>query len=281
MKLKNKISQTLPYQVDTPVSPFKAAEFDFALGFLAQLGFTGIELAIPYPGKVDADDLLKKLDAHGLAATTISTGQIYGLEGIFMASFDDEIRKRASEVMKSHIELSAKIGFPPVTVGLIRGKLEQGEKSLLTSNFREAILPCFEYAAKLGVILQIEPVNSEETVLINTVAEALEFIASLGSPQNAGVLFDVFHSYKQGENMPDAIRAAAGRLTNVHFADSDRGLPGFGDVDFMPVSRALCEIGYQGPYTLETLVIPDREFVNAHCYQSIMDAINDKAGSVC
>ena len=169
MQIKNKISQTVPYQLDTVFSPFGVDEFDAAISFLANIGFTGIELAVAYPTKVDSNELLKKLEQVQLAVTTLSTGQIYGLEGIFLSSGDGEIRARAGDVVKGHIELSAKIGFPPVTIGLLRGKTEKGIKKTLLENLRQALLPCVDYAVKHGVTLQIEPICKKETVLINSI----------------------------------------------------------------------------------------------------------------
>jgi sugar phosphate isomerase/epimerase len=117
----NKVSQTIPYQIDTGFSPFKASEFNLALDFLEERNFTGAELAIAYPAQVDAKALLKQLESHHLTATTISTGQIYGLEGLYLSSFDESVRTRAVKVIKEHVDLSVDIGLPPVTIGLVRG----------------------------------------------------------------------------------------------------------------------------------------------------------------
>lgn len=269
----NKISQTVPLQYDTMFSPFSAAEFDTALDFLAGRGFTGVELAVARPKSVDRADLLKKLKAARLVVTTLSTGQAYTLDGLFLSSFDENVRNAAADLVKGHVDLSAEIGRPPVTIGLLRGKMEKGERTALLENLRRALELCIEYAQKNGVILQIEPINSGETVLINTVSEALEFIAALGNPENVGILYDTFHSFNEDGDMADAIRAARKKITNVHLADSHRGLPGYGHIDFGAVGQALREIGYKGAYALETLVIPDPEFVNKHCYESVIKSI--------
>ena len=55
----NKISQTIALQFDTPFSPFAAVEFDYALEFLAEAGFTGVEIAIARMREVDAGALQK------------------------------------------------------------------------------------------------------------------------------------------------------------------------------------------------------------------------------
>ncbi|HWR22501.1 MAG TPA: sugar phosphate isomerase/epimerase family protein [Feifaniaceae bacterium] len=267
--MENKLSQTIPCQYDTIFSPFPAGAFPEALTFLEKTGFTGAELAVAYPHKVNARALYKQLEAHGLACTTISTGQIYGLDGLFLSSMDADIRARAIGIIKGHIELSADLGAPNVTIGLVRGKLEPQEKKALLENLKRALLPCIEYALKHNVTLQIEPINKAETGLLNSTYDVLAFLKELGDPENVGILYDTFHSNLEDGGMAEAIRAAAGKITNVHFADSHRGLPGYGDIDFRAVTRALEETGYTGAYALETLSIPSPEFVNAHCFESL------------
>ncbi|MCL2163407.1 MAG: sugar phosphate isomerase/epimerase, partial [Oscillospiraceae bacterium] len=118
----NKVSQTVPYQFDTIYSPFKATEFEKALEWLADNGFSGVELAIAYPDAVNAAKLFASIKARSLTATTISTGQIYGFEGICLSSIENDVRKRAIKTVKGHVDLSCEIGMPNVTIGLLRGK---------------------------------------------------------------------------------------------------------------------------------------------------------------
>ncbi|MCL2616084.1 MAG: sugar phosphate isomerase/epimerase [Defluviitaleaceae bacterium] len=264
----NRISQTVPLQFDTVFSPFKAAEFDIALESIAKAGFSGVELAIAHPKDVDIKSLTQRLRNNKLDVTTISTGQAYALNGVFLSSFDKETRDAAASLINGHVDLSAQLGFPPVTIGLLRGKLEKGEKQALLQNLSLAIEPCIKYAQKLGVILQLEPICKEETSLINTVYDALGFIEMLGNPENMGILYDTYHSYREDGDMYTAILAAGTRVTNVHLSDSHRGLPGYGDIDFDTVAKALQKIGYRGAYALETLVIPDRDFIIKHGYDS-------------
>jgi sugar phosphate isomerase/epimerase len=266
----NKISQTIPYQADTIFSPFRAEEFECALDFLAGAGFTGVELAIAKPDEVDPDKLNRQVDARGLTITSISTGQAYGLYGVCLSAFGEEKRNVAVRFIKGHIDLAVETGRPIVTVGLLRGKLEEGDKGKLLDNLKSAMLPCIEYAAKRDVKLQLEPINKSETVLLNTTFEALDFLHELGNPGNVGLLYDTYHSNLEDNGMLSAIKAAAGRIMNVHFADSHRGLPGYGDIDFKSVYKAIQDTGYEGAYALETLSVPTPEFVKEHCFGSII-----------
>jgi sugar phosphate isomerase/epimerase len=131
------------------------------------------------------------------------------------------------------------------------------------------MLPCVELAKKRGVTLQVEPINSAETTMIHSTYDGLAFLKELGDPENVGILYDTYHSNLEDGDMLAAIRAAAGRITNVHLADSHRGLPGYGTIDFKAVYREIQATRYKGAYALETLSIPSPEFVNAHCYECV------------
>ncbi|NLY19042.1 MAG: sugar phosphate isomerase/epimerase [Clostridiaceae bacterium] len=269
----NKISQTVPLQYDTVFSPFSAGEFSYALGFLKDNGFTGVEIAIAYPTEVNELALSKELERNDLAVTTLSTGQIYGLKGFFLSSPDESIRRQAIQTINGHVELSAMLGYPPVTIGLIRGKLESEDIDKLYDSFRASLIECLEFAYKRNVILQLEPICRNETVLINSTSDALDFLDSLGNPGNLGILYDTYHSSIEDGDMISAIKKAAGKITNVHFSDSNRGLPGEGSIDFRKVYETLKNTGYKGAIALETLSIPSADYVRKNFVKSIFKFI--------
>lgn len=269
----NILSQTVPIQFDTDYSPYQATDWRGAFADVAQKGLTGVELAVAYPGAVDAADVRAEADKHGLAITTLSTGQIYGLAGLYLSAPEKDVRLHATDILRGHIDLSKKLGFPNVTVGLLRGKLETGGKALLEERLAESLLPLLAYAREAGVKLQLEAINKKETAFLNTTAEALAFIERLNAAGTVGLLFDTYHAHHESEDMAGAVRAAAGHITNVHFSDSHRGLPGEGEIDFRPVVRALKEGGYKGAFTLETLCVPSRAHVLAHYAAKLKNAI--------
>ena len=273
----NIISQTVPLQYDTAFSPYAAAEWEAAFLDVARKGFTGVEIAVAYPDAVDAARVAAEAEKHALAITTISTGQVYALEGVYFTAQDAEKRARARDIIRGHIDLSAQIGFPPVTIGLIRGKLEPPDKAALLAELRESLLPLCVYAAEKGVMLQLEPINKDETVFLNSMDECLDFLKTLGDPASLGILYDTHHSYLEDASMTAAIRAAKGRITNVHLSDSHRGLPGEGAIDFRAVIDTLTEIGYTGAIALETLCVPSREHVLEN-YASVRGMLFNNGG---
>ena len=54
----NRLSQTVPLQYDTTFSPYAAVGWRAAFADLQQKGFTGVEIAVAYPDRIDADALL-------------------------------------------------------------------------------------------------------------------------------------------------------------------------------------------------------------------------------
>ena len=89
----------------------------------------------------------------------------------------------------------------------------------------------------------------------------LDFLDRLDAAAHTGLLFDAYHANIEDGDVAAAVRAAAGRITNFHVADSHRGLPGDGTIDFPAVLSAALDTGYTGAFALETLCLPSREYV--------------------
>lgn len=269
----NILSQTVPLQYNTIFSPYAAQNWKAALADIAKQGFTGVEIAVAYPDHIDADELNRESQNHSLSITTISTGQIFGREGLYLSSLDDAVRARAMDVVRQHISLSAKIGKPRVTIGLLRGKPDQPpERSI--KRFSEALPPLAEFAQKHDVILQIEPINRDETTFLHATNDVLRLLDALGNPSHVGILYDTYHSSIEDSDMISAIRQAAGKIANVHIADSHRGLPGEGTIDFPRVVATLLDTGYRGPIALETLCVPTREHVLRYQGERLLAAVS-------
>jgi len=50
----------------------------------------------------------------------------------------------------------------------------------------------------------------------------------------------------------DAIRAAGKRVRQIHTCENDRGAPGSGHVPWQEVAQACRDIGFHGPYVIES-----------------------------
>jgi len=247
-----KSSIIIPVQDPTPFSALTIeAGFESNLEKAAGAGYDGVELAITNPVGIDAETVKELLELHGLALSAITTGQAYGLEGISLSSPEENLRQKALERIKDHAHLAGALDSNAVIIiGSMRGDgTNKDARFLLRDALREI---AGEYPATK---FALEPLNRYESVLINTVEEALELLAEINL-SNIGLLFDTFHANIEERSFAESIQLAGEKIFHVHVADSNRFIPGHGHLDFAQVGASLRDIDYQGFCCLESLPRP-------------------------
>lgn len=105
-------------------------------------------------------------------------------------------------------------------------------------------------AARHRVTVVIEPLNSRETNLINSVSEGACIVRRVDH-KNIRLLCDLFHMTAEQET-PQAIVDAGKYIRHCHIAEAaGRTAPGVDGDDFRPYLRALKKIGYKGCVSIE------------------------------
>ena len=249
--------------LSTDTTRFDAAtfqgNFEENAALIAGLGYQGVELAVRDPALIDLAAIAQVLSKHNLAVPAIGTGQAYGEEKLSFTSVDQEVRRQAIERIKAQIRLAAE--FEAVVIlGLIRGVVGPGlTYSQAMDWLTLALQECAETAGSFGVRLAIEPINRQETNLINTIDEALVLLSQVGAaPSTLGLLPDTYHMNIEEPSIEESLRQAATHLFHFHVADSNRCYPGAGDLNFREIlSQLRDELGYQGWVSAETLPFPE------------------------
>jgi len=103
-----------------------------------------------------------------------------------------------------------------------------------------------------GLKLGVEPCNRYETHLMNTGRDAARIIERVGA-DNIFIHLDTYHMHIEEESYADGFEAAAPYLGYVHVSEANRGVPGRGTVNWPEVFKAIAEIGFSGPITLESM----------------------------
>ncbi len=109
------------------------------------------------------------------------------------------------------------------------------------------LIPAFE---ENEVELCVETLGPSEGDFLLTAAEGVELCEMVGSPQ-CRLHLDVKAMSSDTTPIPELIRANRALLRHFHANDPNRQGPGFGEVDFVPIFRALGEIDYQGWVSVE------------------------------
>lgn len=211
---------------------------------LRALGFDGVELMgdVERYGAREAAQILRD---HGLAVFSLTPADVD------LAHADQAIRSEAVEYYLRLLDFAAEIGHPLVAchgqVGRVRAASSQADEYAL---FVVAVRRVAERAAAMGLRLVMEVLNRYESHLLNTAAEAVQFVADVGA-DNVGILLDAYHMNIEEPDPAAALRQAAGRLWLYHAADSNRQAIGRGHTDFASQMSALGTIEYGGPIILE------------------------------
>ena len=120
------------------------------------------------------------------------------------------------------------------------------------------------YAKRSGVTLALEPVNRYETYLYNTIQDVLGLISATGSG-NIVIHADTYHMNIEEPGFRQPVEAAGSHLAYIHCSESDRGVPGQGNVHWDELFAGLAAIDFRGPLVLESFAAINPDLAGATC----------------
>jgi sugar phosphate isomerase/epimerase len=222
----------------------------------AELGFDGVELFLPAAGAVSTSQLRDVLAATGLKLAAVGTGAGWIVHRLHLCDTDEDRRIAARQFIRSLIDFAGLFGAPAI-IGSMQGPpLLAVDDAMACDWLREALDELGHYAGEYAVPVLLEPLNRNETKLVNTLADGMNLLESL-TTDNVRLLADFYHMNIEEPDMAAALRRAAPRLGHVHFVDSNREAVGRGQIRFEPLRDALVEIGYDGFLSAEARPLPD------------------------
>ena len=108
-------------------------------------------------------------------------------------------------------------------------------------------------AARLNMRIGLEPCNRYETHLLNTAAQTARVIERTGV-DNAFIHLDTYHMNIEETGLAQGFTDAGALLGYVHLSETNRGIPGEGNIDWENVFSALQKSSFNGTVTLESFV---------------------------
>jgi D-psicose/D-tagatose/L-ribulose 3-epimerase len=219
--------------------------------FLAEVGFDGIELQGDLRSYKHAE-VSAILGDYGLAVLSLTP------EDVDLAHPDAAVRAEALDYYLRLLDFAAAVGAPLVSchgaVARVRALATYDEEY---SYLLAGVQRIASRAAELGLRVAMEALNRYESHLLNTAAQAAEFVKQVGAA-NVGILLDAYHMNIEEADPAAAVLEAGDRLLLFHAADSNRQAVGRGHTDFLALMRALRWIGYHGNVVVEcTAAGPD------------------------
>jgi D-psicose/D-tagatose/L-ribulose 3-epimerase len=102
--------------------------------------------------------------------------------------------------------------------------------------------------------LGLEACNRYETHLVNTSAQAWALAQRIDEPA-VMIHLDTYHANIEEKSFADALADGCGLVAYVHLSESDRGVPGSGNVHWRSVMTALKGAQFSGDLVMESFVI--------------------------
>lgn len=237
---------------------FKDWKLADIFAYAGRIGYDAVEIA-PFTIADSVTDIPAKQRQEIREAAAKGKVEIAGIhwvlvkpEGLYMNHTDAAIREKTAKYFVDLVDFCADIGGKVMVVGspkqrnvLPDVKPEQAWQ-WATNTFR----PSVKRAEERGVIICFEPLAPVETNFINTAVEALKFTGQFNS-KNFKIILDVKAMCSESKPIPQIIRESWPDFAHFHANDKNLKGPGFGDVDFKPIFKALKDVGYNGYVSVE------------------------------
>jgi D-psicose/D-tagatose/L-ribulose 3-epimerase len=215
-----------------------------------------LEIPIGEVERIDAPHTRALCERHGIEPTA----SLCLPEGAAAALDPD----RASAVLLRALETAHALGSRILT-GVTYTTLNWRSGALPTereyANIVKALKPVARKAREWDMQVGLEPCNRYETHLLNTGAQAAALIDRLDEP-NVFIHLDSYHMHVEEHGLGAGVRAAGERFQYVHLSESDRGLPGAGNLDWGDLFRSMAEAGFSG-YLIGEIFAPSTPTIAA------------------
>lgn len=237
--------------------------------FVADLGYTGLELApftlAPRITDVTAErrrELRRQADDCGVTLLGLHW-LLARTEGLHVTAPDEATRRRTADYLVELARACRDLGGDIMVFGSpAQRRIPPGATREQAAEYAaDTFVRALPGLADCGVKLCLEPLAPTEADFITTCREAVSILDRVKHP-NFVLHLDVKAMSADEAPVPELIRRHAAHTGHFHANDPNRRGPGFGEVDFVPIFRALKEVAYQGWVSVEVFdYSPDPETI--------------------
>jgi sugar phosphate isomerase/epimerase len=237
---------------------FEGWPFAEAFAFSAECGYTGIEVApftlSNYVTDISAAkrrEIRRQAESAGTPICALHW-LLARTEGFHLTTADPAVRKRTAEYFKELARFCADLGGTIMILGSPKQRnLEPGvtvEKAIdHTYGILTDVLPVLE---ETGVIIGLEPLSPKETNFMTTAAETVTVMNRVNSPY-VRMMLDCKAAITEVDSIPALIHRHHKHMVHFHANDPNLQGPGFGDLDFVPIMKALADIAFSDWVSVE------------------------------
>ena len=264
---------------------FQDWPWERALELTRECGYTGWEIA-PFtlggrPDLLPAErrtQLAEQVSRSGVEVVALHW-LLAKTEGYHLTTNDQEVRQRTARYIGQLAQLCRDLGGSimvlgsPVQRNFLPAEMTHDQAAANATHVLEQALPELE---KHHVTLALEPLGPVEGNFWNHASQTVEVIEKLSSPF-IQLHLDVKAMSTEGTDIAEIIRANAKHMVHFHANDPNLLGPGMGDVDFVPIFKALRDIHYDGWVSVEVFDYkPGIEVIARESMQNMRNALAHK-----
>ena len=235
-------------------------EFARQCVFAAALGYQGLEIA-PFTLADTPLDVTPAQRANIRRAAQDAGIVVSGLHwllrqpaGLSITSPDADVRQRSIELMHQQIDLCAELGGSVLVHGSpAQRRLDGVDPRVGRQHTVDAFAAIAEHAHAAGVTYCIEALAPPEADNINTIAEAVQIVQTIGRPA-VRTMLDCCAAARADHDTIPALLARwlpTGLLAHIQVNDANLRGPGQGALRFADILRTLRQHDYRGWVAVE------------------------------
>ena len=242
---------------------FGDMSFAESCALLQRYGYQGIEIA-PFtlfddPGRftpAHVADIRRTLEDHNLEFTGLHW-LFLKPEGLHITTPDESVRRRSWDHLKRLVDLAGQLGGGVLVLGSPKQRNSMGiSRERATANLEEGLRSLAEFTAQRNCTILLESLSSDQTDVINSMAEAAQSIQRIGHPGIRGI-FDFHNCSDETHSWEKLIEDHFPIIRHVHLNEVNGSYPGTGSSDFVPAFKKLVQLGYDGWISLEIFHLPE------------------------
>jgi sugar phosphate isomerase/epimerase len=250
---------------------FEGWKIEKVFNYAAEIGCEGVEIA-PFTLADNVNRISASRRKNIRKAAEKAGVEIVGLhwllaspKGLYLTTPDKDVRKKTQDYIKALINFCGDLGGKVMIHGSpAQRNLQKGwDREECWKYAVDVFAGCTKEMKKNDVTYCIEALTSKETNILNSIAEAKRMIADVGHP-NFQTMVDTKAAVAEDKPHVDVIAEAGKAMRHVHVNDPNLRGPGFGDLDFGPILRALKDRAYDGYVSVEVFDFkPDPQTIAA------------------
>lgn len=260
----------LSYPVTVPDTSAKVMawcdEYSEAFPALKKSGYEAVELLVRDPKTVNRNLLDELLELNQLSLSAIGTSPMQKEDQLFLMDTDEERREEALRRFDDLIDLAAYYRVP-VLIGKFRGRVGD-QPGCTLGDLQNIMRKACKKTEKAGIDIYLEPQSRSSINNLNTVEECIAWINESGC-KNIKLLMDLYHLEKTEKSVTESLLRSKDYIGMIHMSDSERRIPGYGNIPMQDVLAALEIAGYEGYLSMEIKQYPSSAEAAGLCVLSL------------